>query len=296
MGAIMSFAPVIAPLIGAVVQAAFGWHANFLIIVAVGLVATVMAWRSMPETLRHRSAAPISIASILQSYRTLAGNRSLLAHLGIVACSYAGLFAWISGSPFVLQNLYGLSPVSFGIAFAAASIGSLTGGAIATSLVTRIGLDRTIGLGTLALATGGLAMVAGQALGFAPIASLVLSMVIYQIGLMLAMPQAIAGAMTPFPDRAGTTSSLVGVVQQISAALLGTVVGHAVSRSAWPLAGAIAAMGCLSFILWAGSRRLRSEADLVAGASFATIIPTRLGGLPFESPANQRLSAGASVG
>jgi DHA1 family bicyclomycin/chloramphenicol resistance-like MFS transporter len=296
MGAIMSFAPVIAPLIGSVVQAGFGWHANFLIIVAVGLVATVIAWRSMPETLRHRSAAPISIAAILQSYRTLAGNRSLLAHLGIVACSYAGLFAWISGSPFVLQNLYGLSPVSFGIAFAAASIGSLTGGAIATSLVTRIGLDRTIGLGTLALATGGLAMVAGQALGFAPIASLVLSMVVYQIGLMLAMPQAIAGAMTPFPDRAGTTSSLVGVVQQISAALLGTVVGHAVSRSAWPLAGAIAAMGCLSFILWAGSRRLRAEAALVAGVSLATIIPTRLGGLPLESMVNRGLSAGASVG
>jgi len=296
MGAIMSFAPVIAPLIGAIVQAEFGWHANFLIIVFIGIVATVVAWRSLPETLHCRSAAPISITSILQSYRTLAGNRSLLAHLGIVACSYAGLFAWISGSPFVLQNLYGLSPVSFGIAFAAASIGSLTGGAIATSLVTRVGLDWTIGLGTLCLATGGLAMVAGQALGFAPIASLVVSMVVYQIGLMLALPQAIAGAMTPFPDRAGTASSLIGVVQQISAALLGTVVGHTVGQSAWPLAGAIATMGCLSFILWAGSRRLRAEAAHAPGLSPAIFISPRLGGLPFESTVNRSVSAGASAG
>jgi MFS transporter, DHA1 family, multidrug resistance protein len=296
MGAIMSFAPVIAPLIGAVVQAALGWHANFLIIVAVGLVATVIAWRSMPETLHHRSATPISIASILQSYRAITANRSFLAHLGIVACSYAGLFAWISGSPFVLQNLYGLSPVSFGIAFAVASIGSLTGGAIATSLVTRIGLDRTIGFGTLALAAGGLSMVAGQALNFAPIGSLVVSMVVYQIGLMLAMPQAIAGALSPFPDRAGTASSLVGVAQQVSAALLGTVVGHAVGHSAWPLAGAIAVMGCLSFVLWAGSRRLRAEGAHVAGVRFATIVPPRLGGLPFESAVNRRLSVTANAG
>jgi DHA1 family bicyclomycin/chloramphenicol resistance-like MFS transporter len=296
MGAIMSFAPVIAPLIGAVVQAEFGWHANFLIIVAVGLVATVIAWRSMPETLHHRSAVPISIASLLQSYWAITSDRSFLAHLGIVACSYAGLFAWISGSPFVLQNLYGLSPVSFGIAFAAASIGSLTGGAIATSLVTRIGLNRTIGLGTFALAAGGLSMVAGQALEFAPIVSLVLSMVVYQIGLMLAMPQAIAGAMTPFPDRAGTASSLVGVAQQISAALLGTVVGHTVGQSAWPLAGAVAVMGCLSFVLWAGSRRLRAEAIHVPEVSLATIIPPRLGGLLFASTVNRRLSAGASAG
>jgi DHA1 family bicyclomycin/chloramphenicol resistance-like MFS transporter len=296
MGAIMSFAPVIAPLIGAVVQAEFGWHANFLIIVAVGLLATAIVWRSMPETLHHHSAAPISIASILRSYYAIAANRSFLAYLGIVACSYAGLFAWISGSPFVLQNLYGLSPVGFGIAFAAASIGSLTGGAIATSLVTRIGLDRTIGLGTLALAAGGLSMVAGQALSFAPIASLVVSMVVYQIGLMLAVPQAIAGAMTPFPDRAGTASSLIGVAQQMSAASLGMIVGHAVGQSAWPLAGAVAVMGCLSLVLWAGSRRLRAEGARLTGASLATIIPPRLGGLPFEGTANRRLSAVANAG
>jgi MFS transporter, DHA1 family, multidrug resistance protein len=298
MGAIMAFAPVIAPLIGAVVQAGFGWHANFLIVVAIGFMATAIVWRSMPETLHHHlhSATPISIASILQSYRAITGNRSFLAHLGIVACSYAGLFAWISGSPFVLQNLHGLSPVGFGTAFAAASLGSLAGGAIATSVVTRIGLDRTIGLGTVALAAGGLAMVAGQALAIAPIVTLVLSMVVYQIGLMLAMPQAIAGAMTPFPDRAGAASSLIGVAQQMSAALLGMVVGHAVGHSAWPLAGAVAAAGCLSFVLWAASRRLRAEGARLSGTSLATIIPPRLGGLPFESATQRRLAAVANAG
>jgi DHA1 family bicyclomycin/chloramphenicol resistance-like MFS transporter len=76
---------------------------------------------------------------------------------------------------------------------------------------------------------------------------------------MLAMPQAVAGAVTPFPDRAGTASSFVGVVQQTSAALLGMVVGYTLGQSAWPLAGAIAAMGCLSFVLWAGSRSARNE-------------------------------------
>ena len=295
MGAIMSFAPVLAPLIGAVVQAAFGWHANFLVIVVIGLVAGAVAWRSMPETLRRRSAAPISAAHLMRSYRGFAGNRAFLAYLGIIACGYAGLFAWISGSPFVLQNLYGLSVVGFGMAFAAASLGSLAGGAIATSLVTRIGLDRTIGLGTLALAAGGLAMVAGQALGFAPVASLVLSMVVYQIGLMLALPQAISGAMTPFPERAGTASSLVGVVQQVSAAVLGTIVGHAIGQSAWPLTFAVAAMGCLSFALWAGSRGLRMAEAHAAGAGLA-ILPPGLGGLPFESTVNGGMPVGANAG
>ena len=259
IGAVMSFAPVIAPLIGGVVQTAHGWRANFVIIAGVGLLATVVVWRTMPETMARRSVAPITIGNILRGYRTFAGHRAFLAHLGIVACSYAGLFAWISGSPFVLQVLYGLSPLGFSVAFAIACLGSLAGAAISALLVMRIGIDRTIGLGTLGLAAGGLAMIGSLAVGLTPVGSLVLSMAVYHTGLMLAMPQAIAGAMTPFPDGAGTASSLVGVVQQTSAAMLGAVVGYALGTTAWPLAGAVATMGCLAFALWVVSRRSRME-------------------------------------
>jgi DHA1 family bicyclomycin/chloramphenicol resistance-like MFS transporter len=192
-------------------------------------------------------------------FRTLAADRSFLAHLGIIACAYGGLFAWISGSPFVLQDVYGLSPFWFGVAFAAACLGAIVGAGIASSLVMRIGLDRTIGLGALALAVGGLAMVGSLALGAAPIPSIVISMIVYHAGMMLAMPQAIAGAMTPYPECAGTASSFVGVVQQTSAATVGTIVGHLIGQSAWPLAGSVALMGCLAFAVWVFSRGIRAN-------------------------------------
>jgi DHA1 family bicyclomycin/chloramphenicol resistance-like MFS transporter len=295
MGAIMSVAPVAAPLVGAVVQATLGWRATFLVIVAVGTAAAAVAWRAMPETLHRGFAKPASIAYIAGSYRAFAGDRAFLAHLGIIGCSYAGLFAWISGSPFVLQNLYGLSPVGFGVAFAAASVGTMAGGAAATSVVTLIGLDRTIGLGALMLAVGGLAMIGGQALGFAPVVALVLSMVLYQIGLMLALPQAIAGALTPFPERAGAASSLVGVAQQISAAILGAIVGRMVGQSAWPLVSAVALMGTLSLILWAGSRRLRGRESRAGGSGRTLVNSRRVGGSAFERAATASMSAGAGA-
>src|SRR5262245_4108962 len=268
MGAVMSFAPVIAPLIGGMVQTAFGWRAGFAVVAMIGLGAAIPAWRALPETLARRSGESFSVPRFLTSYRTLAAHRAFLAHLGIVATSYAGLFAWIAGSPFVLQELYGLSPLGFSVAFAISSVGSLAGAAIAAFLVMRIGLDRTIGLGTLALAAGGLAMIASLALGLAPVTSLVASMTLYHTGLMMAMPQAIAGALTPFPERAGAASSLVGVAQQISAAILGGVVGYTLGGDAWPMAGAVATMGCLAFTLWAISRYERmhdAEAALVSG-------------------------------
>jgi MFS transporter, DHA1 family, multidrug resistance protein len=250
MGAIMSIAPVLAPLLGSLVQVTFGWRANFLVVFGVGLIATAIVWLFLPETLHLRSSGEMSIRAILQEYRALLKNRALVVYAAIVSTSYAGLFAWISGSPFVLQNLYGLSPLEFGAAFGLACIGSVIGAVIAASLVLRLGLDRTIGLGTIALASGGLGLVLIIVLGSSSVPALVLSMAIYHAGLGLAMPQAIAGALTPFPDHAGAASSLVGFVQQTSAALVGVLVGHAVGTGAWPLAAAVGSMGATSLALW----------------------------------------------
>jgi DHA1 family bicyclomycin/chloramphenicol resistance-like MFS transporter len=100
-------------------------------------------------------------------------------------------------------------------------------------------------------------MMACLALGLPPVISLVLAMAVCHAGNMLATPQAVAGALTPFPHCAGTASSLLGLVQQLSAAVVGTVVGLTLGRSAWPLAIAIATMGCASLALWAVSRRGR---------------------------------------
>jgi MFS transporter, DHA1 family, multidrug resistance protein len=258
MGTIMGLAPIIAPLIGSVLQMAFGWRAIFVALVVVGSIAAVLAWYLLPETLKTRAPEPVSLLSSVGVYRTFMKNRVFLAHLGIVTCSFMGLFAWISGAPFVLQDLYGLSALEFGVAFALGSAGYLLGTVLAAGIVTHIGLDRTIGLGGLALALGGLAMVAAVALGLTSAASLVLPAAFYLAGLGLAMPQGFAGAMSPFPGRAGAASSLIGFTQQTSAAALGVAVGHMLGQTAWPLVIAIATMGCLTLLIWLVSRGIRA--------------------------------------
>jgi DHA1 family bicyclomycin/chloramphenicol resistance-like MFS transporter len=257
MGAIMALAPIIAPIVGGILQAAFGWRASFLVAFAFAVAAAAVVWRLLPETRRDQAAEPLSAASILHAYGTIARHPGFLAYLGILTTSFAGLFAWISASPFVLQELHALSPLQFGFAFAAGSVGYLTGTAIASRYVSRLGLNRTIGAGTVALAVGGLAMVVGVAAGWGWIPGLVLPAAVYLAGLGMVIPQTIAGALTPFPDRAGTASSLVGLVQQSFAALTGAVVGHLIGLTAWPLAGAMALMGTLSLLVWTLTRSVR---------------------------------------
>jgi DHA1 family bicyclomycin/chloramphenicol resistance-like MFS transporter len=260
IGSVMALAPVLAPLAGGVLQTGFGWRSIFIVLVATGLTGTAIVLPLLPETLAARAAEPVSPSTMLKSYRVVARHPAYLAYLGLATTSFAGLFAWISGTSFVLQNLYGLSPFNFGIAFAVCSVGYMIGATLAARLVMRLGIDRTLGVGAGAMAAGGLGMVAAVAFGLTSAVSLVLPMAIYLGGLGMVLPQAIAGAMTPFPERAGTASALLGFIQQSAAALCGAVVGWLLGENAWPLAAAVAAMGCATLVIWITTRALRARA------------------------------------
>jgi len=249
MGSITALAPVVAPSLGGILQSTFGWRASFLGMAALGLCAIVLVVRLLPETMKQPPKHPMSLLSIIRGYGIFLRHRTFRIYLAIVSASYGGLFAWISGSSFVLQDLYGLSPLVFGLVFAAATLGYGLGTLLAGRLVMRIGIDRTIVCGGVALAAGGLAMAAAIALGATSPAALAAPMALYLCGLGLAMPQSMAGALMPFPERAGAASSLLGFLQQATASAVGIVVGQMLGSSALPLAAIIAAMGVLALAL-----------------------------------------------
>jgi DHA1 family bicyclomycin/chloramphenicol resistance-like MFS transporter len=259
MAAVMALAPLVAPLIGGVVQTYFGWRANFVVLTVFGAGSAALVWMLLAESLRKHVPEPVSMASVAGAYRTFLAHRAFLANVGILACAFGGLFAWISAAAFVLQDLYGLTPLWFGVAFAVGSAGYVAGTSLAARHVTRMGIDRTLGLGTLLLAAGGVASMLAPALGLSSSVALVLPVAVFLAGLGFTLPQAQAAALMPFPQRAGAASSLVGALQQTSGALVGAIVGHLLGRTAWPLVAAIAIMGCLALALWALTRDVRKS-------------------------------------
>ncbi len=258
IGSVMALAPVLAPLGGGILQTAFGWRSVFLTLVLAGLSGVAVIWLLLPETLAARAAEPVSFGSMLKSYRIVARDPGYLAYSGLATTSYAGLFAWISAASFVLQNIYGLTPFSFALVFAIGSLGYMFGATVAARLVVPLGIDGTIGIGSAAMAAGGFAMVGSVALGLSSSLSLVLPMALYLAGLGFVLPQSIAGAMTPFPERAGAASALLGFIQQVVAALCGVAVGQMLGHTAWPLAIAVAFMGGASVVLWLGTVTVRA--------------------------------------
>jgi MFS transporter, DHA1 family, multidrug resistance protein len=259
MAAIMALAPLVAPLIGGVLETAFGWRSNFVALFCFGAAAWAMVWFLLPETVRQRAPEPVSIGSTLRSYRRFLGDLGFVIHLGIATCCLCGLFAWISSAAFVLQDIYGLSPLVFGLSFAIGSSGYMVGTMIAARFVMRWGSGRTMGFGAAAMALGGLVMVV--LLAFTPYGAggVIVAIGFYLIGMGMTLAQAQAGALLPFPDRAGAASSLLGFVTQTSSAAVGAILGHTLGLTAWPLAIAMLLAGGLALLLWTLSRNVRAR-------------------------------------
>ncbi|MSP45816.1 MAG: Bcr/CflA family efflux MFS transporter [Xanthobacteraceae bacterium] len=259
MAAIMALAPLVAPLIGGVLETAFGWRSNFVVLFCFGAAAWVMVWFLLPETLRQRAPEPVSIGSTLRSYRRFLADKGFVIHLGIATCCLSGLFAWISSAAFVIQDIYGLSALAFGLAFAVGSSGYMVGTMIAARFVMRWGSGKTMGFGAACMALGGLTMIVQLAFTPHGAVGVIAAVGLYLIGMGMTLAQAQAGALLPFPDRAGAASSLLGFTTQTVSAIVGAILGHTLGLTAWPLAIAMVSAGGLSLLLWTLSRNARAR-------------------------------------
>jgi|SRR5579872_1209352 len=256
MGAIMALTPTIAPTLGGLMQVAWGWHANFIVSTFVVLAFSVFLAAALPETIKQRRAEPISPSAILAGFRFIARQRVFQIHASLIALTFAGLFSFISASSFVLQGDYHLSPLAYGWAFGACAGASAVSMLSAAPLVSRLGVDRVIRIGVTLAAIGGCAQLLGALLLPDAALALVVPMMVYMLGLGLTLPQAMARALTPFPERAGAASSLAGFAQMSTGAIVGALVGIAIEITplALPAALAIAGLAAFALHLYAGRR------------------------------------------
>ncbi len=258
MAMIMGVVPALAPIAGGALHTLFGWRSVFWTIAMVTLVVGIVVALALPETIRSRLTDRFSLKAVLRDFGTLLAHPTYRVYVALSTLTFGGLFAFISGSSFVLQGIYGLSEMAFALSFTAMVAGYVGGTVLAQRLVDRLGLDGTIGAGVTCLALGGLVMLVAVAGGAASPLGIVLPMALYAVGVGLVMPQSMASAMQPFPSHAGAASSLLGICQMTGAALVGILVGHSLGGSALPLPAIITATGLGAATLFALTRRRRA--------------------------------------
>lgn len=261
MSTIMGVAPIASPVLGGLLVVWFGWRASFVAMLAmVGPIALV-AFLQMPETLRNPQTGPVSPRAIAASFAIVARHRVWRAYASIMAMSHTGLFTFVAASPFVLQSVYGLTPVQFGAGFSACSIAFVGGAYAGSRLVTRRGIDGVVSLGVSCLLAGGALQLAGHLIFPHSVLALFLPELVYFFGIGYVLPHSIAGALSPFPERAGAATSLQGFLQMSFSAAMGILVVALIARfGPLPLAVTTFIMGAGTFAVF----RLSEKARLAA--------------------------------
>ncbi|KAA2214372.1 multidrug effflux MFS transporter [Teichococcus oryzae] len=207
----MTVAPMMAPLLGAELSAAFGWRAIMVACTAFGVAMLLLGLR-LPETLATPQPLP-GLAGMAQAYWQLARLRSFRCYTAITACTTGTFFAFMAGAPRVVIEGMGHSTRSYAVAFMAVSVTYALGSFVAGRFSVRWGLERMLWYG-LVIATGGTLLGVAMQLGLPlMLGTFFLPMALVAVGNGMSQPSAVAAAVSVRPQLAGTASGLVGALQ-----------------------------------------------------------------------------------
>lgn len=238
---VMIVAPLVAPTLGGYLLVEFGWPSVFVALGLGGALLGFVCWRSLPETSTGQGGA-----SALAGLRSLLTHRQSLRHVLCVCAVYAGMFAYVGGSPLVLMDVFGVSERHFGAYFAVTAASLLV-----SATLNRALLKRHVPSSTLLRWGVRIVLVSGLLLPFTMgfgLAGVLVPMMGYLFGQGLLMPNATAAAMAPHGRSAGVVSSAIGFLQTAGGALTGYLVGHFYNGTPLSLAVIVALFAGLTYL------------------------------------------------
>jgi DHA1 family bicyclomycin/chloramphenicol resistance-like MFS transporter len=250
MQMVTGLAPLAAPIIGSYLHVAFGWRANFIFVGGCGVLALMAVLTLLGETNRHPDREALSPRRFLRNVRVLLSSRNFIGYLLTMGFLGGGLFAFLSGSSFVFLHVFGFEESYFGYLFAFVMVGNLVGAHISGRLVMRVGIPRLLASGLVLAVLSGLVMAALAFAAVPHVLAVLGPMFMFMVAFQMVWPQAMAGALSPFPHIAGYASSVLGVLQFGLPALVGIGVAATFDGTSRPMAGMIAIMAILAALAY----------------------------------------------
>lgn len=245
-----ALAPLLAPLLGGWLTAAWGWRATFVALVLYACMLLLAVSLRLKETNRHPDANALRPARMLANYRILLADPVYRSALLVGCGAFAALFAFISGSPFVFIEHFGMSPQQMGLAFGLNVSGFMIGSTLSGRLSRRLGPARLIGHGVWIGAICGVALALLAVAGPQHAAAVMVPMWGVSAAIGLILPNATALGLAGYPKMAGAAASLMGCVQMGLGAGAGMLVGHSVQNGTAALGLIVAASMLFSLAAW----------------------------------------------
>jgi DHA1 family bicyclomycin/chloramphenicol resistance-like MFS transporter len=252
MMACTSIAPMLAPLIGGQILWYLGWRAIFWTLAAIGFVALAITYFRLPETLRPEYRQPLVLSSILARFGELVRHKAFMGYAFTTSFMFSALLSFLSGSPFVFIEKYGIAPRAYGVIFGAMVVFMTIGSLLNARFVRVFGAARILRYAVIVPGVCGVcSLVLGTiearygTIGMWPIVACFAPQI---ATISLIGPNSMALALQRYPHMAGTASSLMGVMQFGLGALFGAAVGQAYDGTIGPMTAAMGVAGILCFV------------------------------------------------
>jgi MFS transporter, DHA1 family, multidrug resistance protein len=213
----MAAAPGFSPLLGGALDHMFGWRSEFALVGLFAALGAIAYGAVLGET--HRSMRiPLNPKAIATTYLGLSTDRRFLVPAATVSLIMGGLFSVFSAAPSVLIEAMGFTPIQLGLFFAGTVMIVFAAGMLATRLAPRFGLDRSIRGGLMAAACGSIAILVVSTT-FPSFLPFLAAISVFLLGMGIVNPLGTAQALSPFGEKAGAASALLGFWQMMMAAI-----------------------------------------------------------------------------
>jgi len=254
---VMAIAPLLGPSVGGLILHVASWRAIFWTLVGVGL-ATLAALYVLPETLppERRNRQPLHRA--VRGYAELLGHRRVLGYAGAGGFFYGGIYAYIAGTPSAYITYHHVSPQFYGVLFGAGIVGIM--------LTNQV--------------NAGIFLVLDAWTDWGGLTGLVIPLFLFISATGFIVANSIAGALSSFPERAGSMSALIGAIQYGTGITGSALVGLFADGTPWPMACVIALMSIGSLLcalllvpvaaVTSGEARANGQENHAALAKFAS--------------------------
>ena len=246
-----TLAPLVAPLLGGLLLR-WGWTSIFLVLVVLGGLLWLAILTLLPETLNAEHRQPLRWRTVLSNYGLVLRHRKAMAGILASALVSGGMFAFISGSPYVYIQYFGVSPQHYGLLFGLNVLFLMVVTYLNGRLVKRVGMLPMLRIGLGLMGVASLVLLFNGLLGWGGLWSIVIPVSCYVSQLGLIGANATSHALGFFPANAGTASALAGTLRFGIGALAGLVVNSFTATSPLPMAAVMACCGLLALVVYVG--------------------------------------------
>lgn len=247
---VMALAPLVAPILGGAILVVFNWHAIFVFLVLLAILALVLFLRTIPETLAKEDRAPLSFTNAFKNYMTLSKNPIIMGYILAGSFHFAGLMCFVTGASFVYIQIYHVNEGLFGILFGLNVITMMIATTINGRFVEKIGIDTLMRYAMFALLLDVCALVLMCFVEQPPLPLLILGMMFFTGPIGILGSGTMGGAMRRAGKLNGSVAALAGTIRFSSGALSGVILSLFHNGTFVPMLGIMSICGLATYTIY----------------------------------------------